>query len=352
MNEGRVRCPKNIVTRLITLLFAVLFGLMSVATMPAMAIGDLDELKAKGNVDLTSYSFDELCSKDVVFYGNFENMNNGNNTEVAAIQRAIYYNCNSAQEYYKWLDNALKTIKLDSSKSDDQSNGYNKDTGKASEVKRKSDGKYVFIAEPAILGGDGVSTQQETQAWASYNTTSNKMTRIMARGASEKAVGDVFGQEFDPTNAVTLTAMNFFTMFCNSLFNILAKALMLLFLVQTGFDIVYLTLPFTQGILGPANSSAGGGTAGVANSKNKLPIKFNLVSNEAIEANSRGTTSSVGGSGGDKGMFQSNIALRYLTARAPLIIIAFTYVVLVATNVWADIITWTTSLVTGIFYGL
>lgn len=348
MNEGRVRCPKNIITRLITLLFAVLFGLMSVATMPAMAIGDLDELKTKGNVDLTSYTFDELCSKGVVFYGDFEKMNNSDGTDVAAIQRAIYYNCNSSQEYYKWLDNALKYIKLVGG-----GNKYDSSTGKATEVKRTSEGKYTFLAEPAILGGTNVSEQKETEAWAQYNTTSNKMTRIMARGASEKAVGDVFGQEFDPTNAVTLTAMNFFTMFCNSLFNILAKGLMLLFLVQTGFDIVYLTLPFTQGILGPANSSAGGGTAGVANSKNKLPIKFNLVSNEAIEANSRGTTSSVGGSGGgDKGMFQSNIALRYLTARAPLIIIAFTYVVLVATNVWADIITWTTSLVTGIFYGL
>lgn len=327
MNEGRVRCPKNIVTRLITLLFAVLFGLMSVVTTPVMAIGDLDELKTEGDIDLTSYTFDELCSKKVVFYDNFENMHGGSAT---AIQRAIYYNCNSAQEYYKWLDSAKENIQPSS---------------------ETVQGGTIFIAEPKGLTSM-TSEQKKTEAWAKYNTTSNKMTRIMARGASEKAVGDVFGQEFDPTNAVTLTAMNFFTMFCNSLFNILAKGLMLLFLVQTGFDIVYLTLPFTQGILGPANSSAGGGTAGVANSKNKLPIKFNLVSNEAIEANSRGTTSSVGGSGGDKGMFQSNIALRYLTARAPLIIIAFTYVVLVATNVWADIITWTTSLVTGIFYGL
>lgn len=328
MNERRVRCPKNIVTRLITLLFAVLFGLMSVATMPAMAIGNLDDLKTEGDIDLTSYTFDELCSKKVIFYDNFENMHSDSAT---AIQRAIYYNCNSAQEYYKWLEKAKECIEVSGD---------------------SVTGGTIFIAEPKGLATLS-SEQKKTEAWAQYNTTSNKMTRIMARGASEKAVGDVFGQEFDPTNAVTLTAMNFFTMFCNSLFNILAKALMLLFLVQTGFDIVYLTLPFTQGILGPANSSAGGGSAGVANSKNKLPIKFNLVSNEAIEANSRGTTASVGGhGGGDKGMFQSNIALRYLTARAPLIIIAFTYVVLVATNVWADIITWTTSLVTGIFYGL
>ena len=328
MNERRVRCPKNIVTRLITLLFAVLFGLMSVVTMPVMAIGNLDDLKTEGDIDLTSYTFDELCSKKVVFYDNFENMHGDSAT---SIQRAIYYNCNSAQEYYKWLDNAKEYIEVSGD---------------------KATGGTIFIAEPKGLKTIS-SEQKKTEAWAQYNTTSNKMTRIMARGASEKAVGDVFGQEFDPTNAVTLTAMNIFTMFCNSLFNILAKALMLLFLVQTGFDIVYLTLPFTQGILGPANSSAGGGSAGVANSKNKLPIKFNLVSNEAIEANSRGTTASVGGnSSGGKGIFQSNIALRYLTARAPLILIAFTYVVLVATNVWADIITWSTSLVTGIFYGL
>lgn len=308
----------------ITLILSVMFMLFSTiaGSISAKAIGSLEDL---GEVDLTAYTFDELCEKITAWPDSADKLKGSDK-----YKNALYYNLKNSQEYAKWYKNAIK---------------YINHTGGA------AGGTVTFKPTiPTVEGG--YTEQKEAEAWAMYETYSNKMTMIMARGASEAMVGDIFGKEFDPTNAVTVAAMQTFTMACNATFNIIAKALMLLFLVQTGFDVVYLVLPFTQSILAPANASAGGGSAGLAQGK-KFALRFNLVSNEAIEANNRGATGSVGTNGGTGGGFlQTNIAMRYLIARAPLIIIAFTYFVLVATNVWTSIITWTTSFITGIFYGL
>ena len=333
--------------RKVTLIGMVFFYVLCFITMPQVtmtgqAIGELDDIE--GDVDLTAYTFDELCVKGVEFRGDIESMKTGNE-----VQKAIYYNCKSAQEYYKWLDKAINAIALESG----EGGSSYKDN-----KKHISEGAYVFKPEPngiSTLGEGttgGFTEQQSVEAWAMYNTVSNQMTRIMARGQGEKLVGDVFGREFDPTNAVTLAAMNTFTMICNTVFNVVAKALMLLFLVQTGFDVLYLVIPALQPLLAPANSNAGGGNAGVTKGKT-FAIRFNVVSNEAIDANNRSSTGSVGTNGSTGGGFlQTNIFARYFIARAPLIMLAFTYFVLVATNVWTSIISACTSFITGIFYGL
>lgn len=332
---------KSKIVQGLTLLFTIVFSMLSMFTVPmtGYAVGDLDDIvEDYGDVDLTAYTFDELVAKGVTFPANFESLLTKDTNDIAKIKRAVYYNCKSAQEYYKWLDNAAKYIE-------------NSATGSGASL------VYTFKTTPkgykAGSENGGFSGEQaETEAWAQYNTYSNKLTKIMARGQGDAMVGDVFGQEFDPTNAVTLAAMNTFTMVCNSIFNFVSKALMLLFLVQTGFDVLYLVIPALQPILAPANANSGGGGAGLAQGK-KFSMRFNVVSNEAVEANNRSATGSVGSNGGTGGgIFQTNIALRYLTARAPLIIIAFTYFVLVATNVWTDIISACTAFITGIFYGL
>lgn len=334
MNLTRKKTHKSKVIQGVTLLFAMIFTVLSMMTAPlaGYAIGDIDAFEQ--DVDLKAYTFDELCSKKVKFYGDIENMKDKGDP----IANGIYYNVKSSYEYSKWLSKALV---------------YIEHTGDANTG-------YLFTPQPAKTKENNwlanenrwSSEQKETEAWAQYNTYANKMTKIMARGQGQAMVGDVFGQEFDPTNAVTLAAMNTFTMVCNTIFNVVSRALMLLFLVQTGFDVLYLVIPALQPILAPANASSGGGGAGLAQGK-KFAMRFNVVSNEAVEANNRGATGSVGTNGGNGGgIFQTNIALRYLMARAPLIIIAFTYFVLVATNVWTDIISACTAFITGIFYGL
>lgn len=349
MNVYKKNKGKRRTLQLITLLFSLVFYLMGMICMPmsAGAVGSLEDLG--DDVDLTAYTFDELCSKKVVFDGNFENMANGSD-----IQKGIYYNCKSAQEYYKWLDKAVNSIKHDgkTTGSSDDKKYYR------GNAKHTSTEKYTFYPEPNGLTDEWIteSEQRYAEAWASYNTLSNQMTRIMARGSGEKLVGDVFGKEFDPTNAVTIAAMNTFTMICNTIFNTVSKALMLLFLVQTGFDVLYLVIPALQPILAPTADSGGAGGAGVHGSGkgHGLPFKFNVVSREAVEANGKGATGSVGGpnGAGGQGFLQSNIFMRYLMARAPLILLAFTYFVLVATNVWTSIISAVTAFITGVFYGL
>lgn len=321
----------------VTLILTILFYILGMMTTPlsAGAIGKYEDLQKDKDgkpveVDLKAYTFDEICSMEVVFPANVETLKTGNE-----VQRGLYFNFKTAQEYYKWRETAFKTISH---------------TGSL-------DGDLQFQPEPSAENEKGISNKDSSgqftaEAWALYNSTSNKLTRIMARGQGHEMVDGVFGNEFDPTNAVTIAAMNTFTMVCNAIFNTVAKALMMLFLVQTGFDVMYLTLPFTQGILAPSNANSGGGNAGVASGK-KFALRFNLVSNEAVDANNRSSTGSVGSNGATGGGFlQTNIFMRYIIARAPLIMLAFTYFVLVATNVWPSIISACTSLITGIFYGL
>lgn len=335
MNFIRSTMSKFRIVQSITLVFSIIFYLMGMLVTPltAGAAGTIDGLGGKDNIDLTAYTFDEICSKNVGFSKTFNELLSKSKEGVwytnddDKIRRGMYYNFKSSQEYSTWLADALKYIK------------YTEDGN-----------RYFFTPEPSSSVSN--VTEYTTEDWATYNTCSNKFTRIMARGAGEYLTNDVFGQEFDPTNAVTLAAMKTFTMVCNTIFNTVAKALMLLFLVQTGFDVMYLTLPFTQGFLAPTNASAGSGSAGVTQGK-KYALRFNIVSNEAVDANNRSSTGSVGSNGASGGGFlQTNIFMRYIIARAPLILLAFTYFVLVATNVWTSLISSTTSLITGIFYGL
>lgn len=318
---------KKRISSFFVILSLVFFALGSVTSNNAYAIGDLDQLQAAG-LDLTAYTFDELCSKGIIFYDDIEDMNkNGND-----IQRAVYYNSRSAQEYSKWLKGA-----------------------KLSTAHTESAGGVVFTSKPNWSTYDArneseASDATYTRAWAAFNSSSNKMTSIMSRGASEKLTGDIFGKDFDPTNAVTLAAMETFSMFCNALFNIIAKVLMMLFLLQSGFDVLYLIFPAMSPLLAPSASRSGAGGAGVGTGK-KSPWRVNLVSNEAIDTDNRATTGAVGAAGGTGGFFQSNKFMIYITARAPLVLLALTYFVLVATNIWASIIAAVTSFITGVAYG-
>jgi hypothetical protein len=232
-------------------------------------------------------------------------------------QKAIYYNFKSEQEYQKWLKSAREAIV--------NTDGY-------------------FYPKPIIP--DGANENQETQAWAAYNTAVNKINGVMTRCASNNLTSDVFSTEsFDPTNAVVLGVMNTFTMWCNTIFSMTARILFILFLVQTGFDCVYMTIDFTQPYLSPANASSSTGSgAGVAQLPDWFP-KLNLVSGEAVEAANKGT-SGTSKSGG--GLTQSNTAVKYIMLRAPRFLLVASYLVLVVTDLWPRCISFVSSLFTRV----
>lgn len=310
----------------------VMMLFMHFASIGAYAIGDYKDLPT---ADITAYTFDQICSKGVKFTDDIEKMKEG-----SAIQKGIYLNFKSAQEYTKWLTKAKIWI---------SNSGKGGTTFKA--APNWSATKDQVGMEPTNTSGSGINRWDDSQQatfWAQYNTLTTKFNSIETRNATSSLTKDVFGNNFDPTNAVTLSFMAMFTSVCNTAFSIAAKLLMMLFLVQTGFDCLYMVIPALQPILAPANSnSSHGGGAGVAKS-GKFSLKFNVVSNEAVDAANKSASGSVGGSGSGS-LLETNIFLKYIIARAPLFLLAASYVVLVTTGIWPRLVSWLASLVASVF---
>lgn len=282
-----------------------------VGTITTYALGDMKDCPVQRAVQ-----FEEFCEAGTVFTPSLSEMKNG-----SELAQAVYYNFKSEQEYRKWLKTAQDAIAC-------------------------AEGSGItFEAKPKGLDA-ATNDNEETQAWAAYNTAVNKINGVMTRCASNNLTADVFSTEsFDPTNAVVLGAMNTFSMWCNTLFSMTARAMFILFLVQTGFDCLYMTIDFMQPVLAPANS---GSSTGSGNGVAKLPDwfpKVNLVSGEAIEAANKGTsgTSTSGG-----GISQSNTAIKYLMLRAPRFLLVASYLVLVVTDLWPRCISFVSALFTRV----
>lgn len=252
-------------------------------------------------------------------------------------------NFKSSSEYARWLKLALTNVEYSGSK----------------------DGGYTFEAVPKGLDGEATANLTDSQlskAYTGYNSVANKFNKIMARSAIDAVTKDVFKtDEFDPTNAFVYGAIQYFTNAMNTLFNISSRVLMIGFLGQTGADCLFLVLPATGAILAAANAQShgagaggiGGGAKGSESGLGKI-IKFNIVSDEAIEAanGSAASTGRVGGVGGNSqgGGIMSNKAVKYLILRSPLIVIACTYLVLVATNLWEKLIAYISTVTTQALY--
>lgn len=248
-------------------------------------------------------------------------------------QYLLKRNFKNSGEYAKWIKSAKEAIISQSS----------------------SDGSSSTISlgmEPKNAGDYDVDSQQWTKAWAKYNSVVNKFNKIMTRVAYNSLTNDVFGDDFNPTNAITLAFQESLSMACNTIFNLAAQMLMLFFLVQTAFDALYLTIPALQPVLGPANSSSapGGGGAGVAKG-GAFKIQFNLVSNEAVDAANRSSTGTTGGAGSGS-ILETVIALKYIVNRAPTFLLAASYIVLAVTGIWPKMISAVSAFVAQIFNAL
>lgn len=239
---------------------------------------------------------------------------------------ALKNNFKNSNEYMTWLNKAKNNI--------------------------DGDGNTLKAQPKNISNITDTSGQEYATAWAKYNSSVSKFNSIMTRHAYNKLTNDVFGRDFNPTNAITLAFQDSFAMACNTIFNIAAQALMLLFLVQTAFDVLYLVIPALQPILGAANSSSapGGGSAGVAKG-GSFKLQFNLVSNEAIDAANRSSTGTTGGAGSGS-ITETVIALKYIINRAPTFILAASYIVLAVTGIWPKIISAVSAFVAQIFNAL
>lgn len=296
---------------------------------------------SKDNRDIRdAYTFDELANGSTVVPNDFADLK----TSSYSIVQAMGENFKSASEYARWLKLALKHV-----------------------VYQNEGSGYKFSPQPK-LDGEATKTVEEmtdselSKAYTGYNSVANKFNKIMARGAINAVTKDVFKtDEFDPTNAFVYGAIQYFTNAMNTLFNISSRVLMIGFLGQTGADCLFLVIPATGVFLAAANAQShgagaggiGGGAKGSESGLSKI-IKFNVVSEEAIEAanGSAASTGRVGAAGGNGqgGGFMNNKAVKYLVLRSPLIIIACTYLVLVATNLWEKLIAYISTITTQALY--
>jgi hypothetical protein len=240
----------------------------------------------------------------------------------------LYANFKNSNEYMSWLNKAKAAMAS---------------SGDATNLGMEPDG---------ITSSSDTTSQDYANRWAKYNSAVAKFNSIMTRSAYNNLTEDVFGRDFNPTNAITLAFQDSFASACNTIFNIAAQALMLLFLVQTAFDVLYLVIPALQPILGSANSSSapGGGSAGVAKG-GSFKLQFNLVSNEAIDAANRSSTGTTGGAGSGN-ITETVTALKYIINRAPTFILAASYIVLAVTGIWPKIISAVSAFVAQIFNAL
>lgn len=376
----------GVMKRRLFLLEAILLSLSCLFSFGGMitasALGSYESIayedEAKtilADIDWTSYTFDELCAFGFSFPDNVEGLKQGGlgDNGNGDVGKALYFDLKSSYEYDKWLRQAKKIIA--------QSGGSSSGGGNAVKVAEntfngvitlsndnpydfitmedlqgggKSSGytgtKTTFIAMPALVADNPDLNETALEnAWAEYNQLANEMTRILARGQANTMTREVFTNEWNPTSAVTVAAMKTLSRFCNTAFKSISMALMLFVLLQSGLDGLYLAVDFTEGFLAPAASGGNGGNGDGILGGLTVPWKFNLVSREAISAKESGSAGSVSDGGG---FFKNNIAVAYLSARFPLLLIVFVYIVLVATNVWTDIISGATSLIVGFFYGL
>lgn len=253
----------------------------------------------------------------------------------------------SSSEYTKWLKQATNAVECTT-----------------------DNGSIKFWPVPKELADSShklkdISTLDNStlsKAYTAYDSTANKFNKIMTRQALAEITTDVFKtDEFDPTNAFVYGAIQYFTNAVNTVFTISARVLMGGFLAQSGLDLIYLILPATGNILASqasGASGAGGGGLGGAGGKGDgigRIIKWNIVSEEAIEAQQGGAaaTGRSGGpnaAGGSGSGFMSNKFFRYITLRGPLFLFVAVYLVLVATNLWEKLIAWTGSQVTSFLY--
>lgn len=129
----------------------------------------------------------------------------------------------------------------------------------------------------------------------------------------------------------------------NTVFYVVAQLLMWCFLLQTGFDMLYLVIEPVRPFIGPKDSGGGGTVnngAGGFLSKIHIPIASKAA---AAAANGDGGVGGNNGGGGGGAIF-----LSYGFKRFPILLMSAVYIILVANGYWTKVIAWVSSIVCNI----
>lgn len=186
---------------------------------------------------------------------------------------------------------------------------------------------------------------------ANKETRGKNMQSDFAGKVSAAQAGSTFQDvydmnDWDPSAGVAASALSKVYNVVNTVFFVCSQLLMWFFLLQTGFDVLYLIFEPLRPILEPRGGSGGalaatnaGGDGGVL-SKIRLPF----ASHAAQDAANGGS----GGMGGVNAGGGQNIFIGYAVKRFPVLILCAVYLILVTNGYWIKVISWVSGFVVKI----
>lgn len=157
--------------------------------------------------------------------------------------------------------------------------------------------------------------------------------------AADNAFGDIYdSQNWDPNAGVTGDFLQGVYGVVNNLFYVVANLMLWFFLIQTGFDALYIIAEPVRPFIGPKSSSSGGG--GLNNGGGNILSKIHIpICSSAVEQACNGGGGGIGGNSAG-GTSAGNAFFSYGIKRFPVLICCAVYLILVTLGYWPKLISW------------
>ncbi len=172
----------------------------------------------------------------------------------------------------------------------------------------------------------------------------------MGSQVAEGTISGIFDtQNFNPSAGAAAGFLDTFYMVVNTIFYVVSNVVIWWFLAQTSFDMLYIMCEPLRPIIGPANSSGGGGFGsqnamgggGWKAYAHKAFSLLHLCSTDVASACGGG-----GGGGFGQNASNSNPWVQYFKKRSVVVVCVGVYLVLVSAGWWPKIISWVAGIVT------
>lgn len=197
--------------------------------------------------------------------------------------------------------------------------------------------------------GQGDKLEAQDGKTRLFDTMQSDFAAKVASARAGSTFRDIYDMKsWDPSSGGAATVLGHIYGVVNTVFYVCSQLLMWFFILQTGFDVIYLVFEPVRPILEPRGGSGmgglsatnAGGDAGIL-SKIRLPI--------ASHAAQQAASGDAGGSpGGINAMGSQNIFLAYAIKRFPVIILCAVYIILVSNGYWISVIEWVAGFVVKI----
>lgn len=162
-----------------------------------------------------------------------------------------------------------------------------------------------------------------------------------AGAAANNAFGSIYdSQQWNPSEGVAGDFLQGVYGVVNTIFFVVANLMLWFFLLQTGFDALYIIAEPIRPFIGPRNSNGGGGmglnNGGHGNFISKIHIP---ICSHAVEQACNGGGGGLGGNNGG-GASAGNAFFSYAIKRFPVLLCCAVYLILVTLGYWPRLISW------------